>query len=201
MSEQVSKEKETQILDAAQKRFAYYGFSKATMDEIAGDLGMQKASLYYYFSTKERLFCAVVQREQREFIGNINSIFHENIPISAKLQIYVENRLKYFRELVNLSKLNYQSSFEMKPFFKKLFEDFGQEELKLLVPLFESGVSNGELQIKNEATVARVFLHVLQGLRMRMLRHLKGNQLTEEQYQDLEFEMKLVARMFVHGEY
>ena len=53
MTEQLSTEKQAVILDAARKRFAYYGFSKVTMDEIAADIGMGKASLYYYFPTKE----------------------------------------------------------------------------------------------------------------------------------------------------
>lgn len=60
--------KEKEIILAARKRFAYYGFSKVTMDEIAADIGMAKASLYYYFPTKVDLFIAVVTEEQDQFI-------------------------------------------------------------------------------------------------------------------------------------
>ena len=47
MSENNLKEKE--ILEAARSRFAHYGYSKVTMEEIALDVEMGKASLYYYF--------------------------------------------------------------------------------------------------------------------------------------------------------
>jgi len=59
-----SNDKEELILNAAQRRFASYGYSKVTMDEIAEDVGMAKASLYYYFPTKEVIFRSIVLHEQ-----------------------------------------------------------------------------------------------------------------------------------------
>jgi len=59
-----TRDKEELILQAAQHRFAAYGLSKVTMDEIAEDVGMAKASLYYCFPTKETIFRSVVQHEQ-----------------------------------------------------------------------------------------------------------------------------------------
>ncbi len=56
------------ILDAAMKRFGYYGLAKTTMSEIASDVGLSKASLYYYFADKDALFRAVVKREQDGFL-------------------------------------------------------------------------------------------------------------------------------------
>jgi AcrR family transcriptional regulator len=41
--------KVTSIIEAARKRFSHYGLTKTTMNEIAADIGMSKASLYYYF--------------------------------------------------------------------------------------------------------------------------------------------------------
>ena len=77
MPEQLSTEKQAVILDAARKRFAYYGFSKVTMDEIAADIGMGKASLYYYFPTKESLFEEVVKQEKNQFFNDIHSMMRE----------------------------------------------------------------------------------------------------------------------------
>ena len=46
MTEHPAGRKEKAILEAARKRFAYFGFSKITMDEIASDVALGKASLY-----------------------------------------------------------------------------------------------------------------------------------------------------------
>ena len=61
-----------QIIDVAQKRFGVYGLEKTSMREIAEDLNLSKASLYYYFPDKESLYRAVVEKEQDEFIAKIS---------------------------------------------------------------------------------------------------------------------------------
>src|ERR687898_299399 len=53
--------KKNLIIDAAQKRFAHFGVGKTTMNEIADDLSISKASLYYYFPDKLNLYAAVLQ--------------------------------------------------------------------------------------------------------------------------------------------
>ena len=49
-----------QILSIARRRFAEQGFDGASLGQIATDTGIRKASLYYYFSTKEALYAAVL---------------------------------------------------------------------------------------------------------------------------------------------
>src|SRR5688572_23662273 len=53
--------KQEAIITAAIKRFAHFGVSKTTMSEIAADLAISKASLYYYFPDKLNLYAAVLQ--------------------------------------------------------------------------------------------------------------------------------------------
>ncbi len=55
-SHRKSSKTEALILESAQRQFAHYGFSKVTMDEIAQEVGMGKASLYYYFPDKGKPF-------------------------------------------------------------------------------------------------------------------------------------------------
>ena len=74
MTTEKLKDKECAILKAARQRFAHYGYSKVTMDEIAADVEMGKASLYYYFPTKENLFQEVIVQEQDEFAEEIEKI-------------------------------------------------------------------------------------------------------------------------------
>ena len=119
-----TKEKEQTILKAARERFAHYGFSKVTMDEIAMDVEMGKASLYYYFPTKENIFRAVIQQEQNQFIEVVETILAKNISVSQKLIEYVEKRVGVFQELLNLGTLNVHSYFDTKSIYKNLFDDF-----------------------------------------------------------------------------
>ncbi len=198
MSE-ISKEKEKSILNAARKRFAHYGFSKVTMDEIAGDVEMGKASLYYYFPTKEDLFKAVVVQEQSEFVNNIESLLRKQISAAEKLNEYVEQRLKYFRDLVNLGALSVHSVFDIKSMFKKLFEDFEAQELILLGKIIEEGKSNGEFSNDLSKDFVKIFLHILQGLRFRVVKLLNEHKADEDTYKNLECEMKIATNYLIKG--
>jgi AcrR family transcriptional regulator len=68
-------DKKYQIIKAAQKRFVKHGLNKTTLDEIARDLRMGKASLYYYFKSKEDLFYQTIDWETSLMLEEINGIF------------------------------------------------------------------------------------------------------------------------------
>jgi TetR/AcrR family transcriptional regulator len=199
MEEEKTLAKENLILQAARKRFAYYGFSKVTMDEIARDVGMGKASLYYYFPTKESLFKAVIAREQDEFIEQAQGFLKTDISAAEKLQQYVRQRLEYFHEFVNLSKLSFHSMFEMKPLFGNLFEGFASRELEIITEILKEGNENGELLVENPGQMAELLLHILQGLRLRILPKVHETFINEDHYEQLREEMLLFVNIFLYG--
>lgn len=57
----VREENRAQILAAAEKIFAEYGFRGATTGLIAETAGVPKANLHYYFGTKEKLYREVLE--------------------------------------------------------------------------------------------------------------------------------------------
>jgi TetR/AcrR family transcriptional regulator len=194
-----TKEKEQVILKAARERFAQYGFAKVTMDEIAADVEMGKASLYYYFPTKKDLFRAVITQEQSQFISTIENILAKDISVSQKLVEYVEERIGVFQELLNLGTLNVHSYFDKKSIYKSLFENFHAQELKLMEKLIEEGKQNGEFKKSLPEEVPQLILHILQGLRVRVLRQLKGRSNDNKYVNQLKKEMSLFIRIFIEG--
>jgi TetR/AcrR family transcriptional repressor of mexJK operon len=199
MTELLAHEKEKAILNAARKRFAHYGFSKVTMDEIAGDIEMGKASLYYYFPAKEDLFKAVIIEEQNEFIKEIERMLKSPISAGEKIHEYVSLRLKYFQSFINLGTAGVHSFHEIKSTFKQLFIDFEEKELTLLMQIAHEGISNNEFCSDCSDKETKVFLHILQGLRLRMLSHLKGQALEAGDYNNLLEEMNIAANIFLKG--
>jgi len=191
--------KEKEILEAARNRFAHYGFSKVTMDEISSDVGMGKASLYYYFPTKEELFKSVINKEQNLFVEEIEKLFCRKITAENKLRNYVIKRLEFFHELVNLSTLNVHTFVEIKLMFKELFEDFEHKEMALLQKILDEGKANGEFDKKLKPGTTRTFLHLLQGLRLRIIKFIKDNRMEKENYDELKEEMLIFTEIFLKG--
>ncbi len=65
------------ILATARKIFFTFGFSKATMDELAVELHMSKKTLYQFFQSKQQLLESVIYDFFQEFQDKINHIVSE----------------------------------------------------------------------------------------------------------------------------
>ncbi len=63
------------IINAAEKLFFSRGYDNVSMDDIAKDVELNKATLYLYFKNKEALFFAVVLRGVRI----LNALVKENV--------------------------------------------------------------------------------------------------------------------------
>ncbi len=62
--------KRTEILDVAAHVFRELGFGAASVDEIAKRLGLDRATLYYYFAGKKEMFREMVSRAT---VGNVEA--------------------------------------------------------------------------------------------------------------------------------
>ena len=187
------------ILDAAQHRFEHYGLAKVTMDEIALDAGIGKASIYYYFPTKESLFKAVIVEKHDALIKRIREIMACDVAASDKITSYVEERFQYFTALMNLNILELQSPSGVKPVFREMFDVFAQEELSYLRRILQEGKRSREFRVDSIAHVAEAFLHVMQGLRMRFLRRRRVPKIETQEYKHLKEELDLVTGIFLQG--
>ena len=101
-----------EICEAAIKVFHRQGFATASLSAVASELGIDRASLYYYFSSKDELFDAITtsvleenavlarriaestispQRKLRELIGAMMISYGENYPL---LYVYIREDLR-----------------------------------------------------------------------------------------------------------
>ncbi len=199
MPEESVTEKENIILEAARNRFAYYGFSKVTMDEIAADIGMAKASLYYYYPTKERLFQAVVGREQGKFIRTLEGVIRQKSTACEKLHEYAVRRFGFFRDFVNFGAPGNQSFGEVKHLSGDLFKSFEQQELRILHQILQAGNASGEFSVQNPHHASELLLHALHGLRLRTM--FVGHDLPpdDRSYGVLKKETESLIAVFIDG--
>lgn len=66
-------ESEKKILEAAKTVFEEFGFSGARMQQIADEAGISKASLHYYFRSKENLFERIFDETMMEFMSIVST--------------------------------------------------------------------------------------------------------------------------------
>ncbi len=123
----MANEKRIQIIKAADKRFAKHGLNKTTLDEIARDLRIGKATIYHYFKSKDDLFFQTIVWEVQQYITNITStLMNNDQPLNLRLLEYIS-----YKESINQhSKLLYDMLI-------KVIEGYSlEEENKILNDLF-----------------------------------------------------------------
>jgi AcrR family transcriptional regulator len=125
----LASEKRIQIIKAADKRFAKHGLNKTTLDEIARDLRIGKATLYHYFKSKDDLFYQTIAWEVEQYIQNVTSTLQNSEQqITNRLLDYIS----YKENLNQHSKLLYDM-------LVKVIEGYSlEEENKILNNLFRA---------------------------------------------------------------
>lgn len=92
------------ILDAAEHVFARHGFGGATMAGIAEAAGCPKANLHYYFSNKEALYRAVLDRTLALWLEQTDVITKDRHPREA-LAEYIRAKMRLSAERPDASRV------------------------------------------------------------------------------------------------
>src|SRR3954462_2042828 len=87
--------KREKILDASHQRFLHYGYSKTTMNEIAGDLSMSKALLYYYFPDKSQLYVAVIRKLANDFIQMLSDRVAQSVDLLSAFKAQIDTHHEF----------------------------------------------------------------------------------------------------------
>lgn len=73
------------ILEAAVDEFVEYGFSGARVDRIASRADINKAMIYYYYSSKEGLYQAVIDEHVDRLGEEVQTSIAEAVDVEASL--------------------------------------------------------------------------------------------------------------------
>jgi AcrR family transcriptional regulator len=187
------------ILKAAQKRLGLYGYDKTTMQEIADDISMSKASLYYYFPDKESLFKAVIENEQEQFILQLENRIAELPDADQMIMELVEIRHSLFRKFLNLSKFRLSDNYKVRPLLNDLYNRMRGIETEILTTIFNKGRQSGIFQFEDARELALLFSDLLQGIRMMEMKRMSGLEMTAEEYEHLIRMLRVVTLLFING--
>ncbi|MFN3994502.1 MAG: TetR/AcrR family transcriptional regulator, partial [Tabrizicola flagellatus] len=79
-----------QVLDGARKVFLRDGFERASVDDIAREAGVSKATIYAYFPDKQLLFLEVARCECHRQTDEAEAMVEGDVPVQVALTIAAE---------------------------------------------------------------------------------------------------------------
>lgn len=151
--ELIEKEREQRrlyILDTAEKLFFARGFTSVTMEDIAKEVGLNKATLYLYFEDKDSLFFAIVLRKIR-MLQNIYMNYAEQEingrekarMIGAAFFDFARENPDYFRLLCTAGPERFRNTENT---LAQVVRELLGKELYLIRDVLKEGIEDGSIR-------------------------------------------------------
>jgi len=171
--------KKPKLLQTAAKHFSTYGYSGASLDAIAKDVGISKAAIYYHFKDKEDLYEAVLLYRLEELVGSLRSRI-EASTATQKIVEYIEGFGEFLQRFPCFAAiLAHEFADNGKHMSQKATESLAQT-LGILTSIINEGIESGEFEIQNPMIVQMMIVTPLvmhqttQELRKRVAAHVEG---------------------------
>ena len=193
-------QKQELIIEAAIKRFAHFGVAKTTMNEIAADISMSKASLYYYFPDKLNLYAAVLNKITEDTgVDDAETFATEKDPFAAVFQ-FLQQRTDFIIRYYNI--LEYLRTFTrstVPPELQPIFTQLKKRELQRLTVIIEKGMVAGRFKVKDSRKTAELFFEFLEGFRTSVLDNNANFFPDKKQFQSILKKELEFATIFFNG--
>lgn len=192
-------DKRERIKAAAAECLARFGYEKTTMEDIARGVGLNKASLYYYYRNKEAIFTEVIIREASEFIGALQAKIKNVSGCRHRIQVYLSERLNYYRQVVNLHNLSLDTINRFQPGFKALYESVLEREIAFIGQILEQGIQAGEIKPCQSGPLARAIMTVADTLKHAACCQIAKPWPADIDYSGIESDLSLIVGLIMDG--
>lgn len=125
------------ILQKARDLFMRYGFRSVTMDEIAGQMGISKKTLYQFFEDKDSLVEIVMQ-------GEMAFIETECRRQDQESENAIDELFKDMDSMYEvMDSMNPQIIYDLEKFYPRTFEKFKQHKHSFMLDVIRNNIFRG----------------------------------------------------------
>jgi AcrR family transcriptional regulator len=122
-------EKRKELLAKAVNCFTRYGYHKTTLDDVASETGINKASLYHYFKNKDELFLQVLLQVSTAGIEALRARAQRVKQPEKQLVFYFAERLHYYLQIVRLNSLDKAALLQLQVQFDTVYQPVRRQEV------------------------------------------------------------------------
>lgn len=151
---------EAHLLDIAAQQFASGGYRQTTLEEIAQQAGLSKASMYHYFENKQELLCKIFLKVGATFTQVLEPILTAPLPPEEKLRRAVRYMLQIMGENVALFSVFYREESDLPPELRQQLVEVRQHHAAGLEDILREGMTQDVFR----KTDARLLVRAIMGM-------------------------------------
>lgn len=154
------------ILQVALKLFAQHGFEGARMEKIAAEVGINKASLYFHFKSKEEIFQELFRNIIIQYRTKMKQIVDDTkgMKIKDRLTAIYRNYLDFNvnnPEMEFWNKVYYLPPSSVSEEVIRTTAETKEEFISDLALIMEEGIRSKELKASDPQHMAMVFYYLM----------------------------------------
>ena len=183
------------ILDATDRLLARYGYKKMTIDDLAGEVGIGKGSVYLHFSSKQEIALSHIDRIIERLNVRLGAIAARKISAEERLRLMLVERVLFRFDSVQ----HYTQSLNdllagLRPKLLERRKKYFEEEAQIFAAVIEEGKRTGVFAKTNALETAHTLLQATNGL-------LPYSLSTQElgARAEIETKVKRIANLLVRG--
>ncbi len=138
--------KQAEIFAAALRVFQQKGYHAASMQDLADAVGLQKASLYHYISSKEDLLIAVCERGTGALTAQLTELAAAPLPPTEKLARAITSHLLALCEQLELFTVYLREQKFLAGRQRASVRAQGERHAQLLESILQEGIHAGEFR-------------------------------------------------------
>ena len=147
------------ILDATDRLLARYGYKKMSMEDLAREVGIGKGTIYLYFSSKEEVALARIDRVIDRLQDKLGTIARSDAPPAERLRRMLIERVMYRFDSVQ----HYTESLNavmaaIRPSLLERRKSHFADEAQIFAGVLKSGRSLGAFTFKDPRATAEAML-------------------------------------------
>ena len=135
------------IIESAEEIFSRFGYKKSTMEDIASQAHIGKATLYYYFPSKEVIFGEVIRKDSERFRSKLNEAAASAHTPEAKIRAYVATRMIHLEDMSKFYPTLTQEYLDHYFFVENVRKEFHDYENTVLSKLLQDGIDQNDFFI------------------------------------------------------
>jgi TetR/AcrR family transcriptional regulator len=131
-----------EILAAAERHFAERGFEAARLEDIAADVGIRRAAIFYYFRDKEELYAAVLD----EIFDTGLAALPSHGSVVERLEASLIGWIDYVARRPSVARLILREAASAQPGAPSPLAQRGRAPVERFRALIDEGLASGELK-------------------------------------------------------